>query len=1071
MLGATALNTLALVGASFAFSSAASAQTATPTDTTAPTTQTCADGSTIPASQSCPTPDATATGQSEVATTATTPEATKEGEIVVTGSRIRRPNIESPVPVTSLTAEELTSSGDVNVGDALNDLPSIRSTYSQANSTRFIGTTGLNLLDLRGLGVTRTLVLVNGRRHVTASPGDFLVDVNTIPTDLIDRVDVITGGSSAVYGSDAVAGVVNFVLKNNYEGITLRGQGGVSDRKDRGIYTLSLTAGKNFLDDRLNVAGNLEYVKANPLYFRDRDFLTGAYSGRCQFNTAEFTTGESPFGSDGIPDQQFFCGVRNTAISNGGTLTAVAPAGGCTSAIYAPGGSAAALGAARCYNPGTPLGQVKVLNFNRNGDLITQTPLFDFRPYGSGNYIPVPGQDAPGATLRDTGQIAPGLDRYTANILTSFEVSPAFQPFFEGKYVYVKGLQEGQPSFFQSSFPAFFGAGRGIRCDNPFLDAADITALQAVGRCAGGATSTETLALGRFNIDFGGRSELVKRKTYRVVGGVRGDFNDDWNYEVAVNYGRVRINTTQRNNLITFDLDGNPDGFLLATDAVRNAAGQIVCRVNQTTVTRPDCVPINVFGFGAPSQAALDFVQTDDTFVKYGASEFNVVGYVGGDLSQLFELPGGPIRFVVGGEYRREKAFYYADPLSQAGGTFFNAFQPFNPPLFKVKEAFGEIEAPLLKDLPFAHELTVSAAGRISDYNTTAGTTKAYNLNGVWAPVRDLRFRANYSKSVRVPTLSDLYAPFSQNFAFLADPCDVLNIGSPGTNRYTNCQNQGIPLGFINAPARSQTTEISSGGNPLLTAETGKSLTLGGVFTPRFIPGFNLSVDYYRIRVNNLIATLGGQTILNLCYDLPQPNQYCGLIFPRNPDFTFASPALISGGVNYAKQKADGIDVEVGYRKQWTPDFRTDSRLIATYVLKRENYTSPTNPQFASQQLFNLGDPELAANFATTFTYKNFDLRYSVNYVGRQIIGAYENYYSFQGRDPTNADLTAEVWYPERWIQNLRLNVRVNKKYSFYTGVDNFTDQLPPLGLIGNEGGNGFDPIGRYWYAGFRADF
>ena len=166
------------------------------------------------------------------------------------------------VPIVSVTAEDLTSQGDVNIGDALNDLPSLRSTFSQANSTRFIGTAGVNVLDLRGLGISRTLVLVNGRRHITSFVGDYIVDTNTIPTDLLERVDVITGGSSSVYGSDAVAGVVNFVLRRDFDGIRLRGQGGVSQQGDRGIQFVSLTAGRNFWDDRANIAINLEYVNS-----------------------------------------------------------------------------------------------------------------------------------------------------------------------------------------------------------------------------------------------------------------------------------------------------------------------------------------------------------------------------------------------------------------------------------------------------------------------------------------------------------------------------------------------------------------------------------------------------------------------------------------------------------------------------------------------------------------------------------------------------------------------------------------------------------------------------------------
>ena len=234
--------------------------------------------------------------------------ARAEQSLTVTGSRIRTPNITSNVPITSVSVEDLTSQGDVNIGEALNDLPSLRSTFSQANSNRFIGTTGLNLLDLRGLGITRTLVLVNGRRHITALPGDFLVDVQTIPSDLIERVDVITGGNSAVYGSDAVAGVVNFVMRRDFDGIRLRGQGATSQQGDRGIQFVSLTAGRNFLDDRANVAINLEYVNAEPLYFIDRPDLTGAVDGRCQFNIAEFTAGEPPEGDGAILAIPVQCG-------------------------------------------------------------------------------------------------------------------------------------------------------------------------------------------------------------------------------------------------------------------------------------------------------------------------------------------------------------------------------------------------------------------------------------------------------------------------------------------------------------------------------------------------------------------------------------------------------------------------------------------------------------------------------------------------------------------------------------------------------------------------------------------
>jgi outer membrane receptor protein involved in Fe transport len=997
--------------------------------------------------------------------------------VEVTGTRIRRPNIESNVPIVSVTADEI-ADGDPSVGDALNDLPSLRSTFSQANSVRFIGTTGLNILDLRGLGITRTLVLVNGRRHITALPGDYQVDINTIPSDLIERIDVITGGSSAVYGSDAIAGVVNFVLRQDYDGIRLRGQGGVSQQGDRAIEFVSLTAGRNFADDRANIAINLEYVNAEALYFGDRPNLTGAYDGRCQFNATEFSTGE-PQSGDGVPDQTFLCGVRNNAISNGSTITAVAPFsaanGACTNASLAPGGINAAIGLARCINAGTAQGQPRTFRFDDGGNLLEDVPCADFRPFASGNVISCPNSAVPGATLRNTGQIIPGLDRYTANVLFHFDVSEGFRPFFEGKYVHIFSRQQGQPSFF-SPLSGTIGLPN-FHCDNAFLTDANFAQLQALGYCSNGRTATQTLPFGRFNTDFGGRAELVTRDTYRFVAGVRGDFNEDWNYEISFNYGHVDIHQDELNDLVITDVNGDLAGFSLAYDAVL-VNGVPTCRDPFSLATVTNCTPINLFGNGRPSAAALDFVNTT-SFVDQKASEYNVVAYVNGDLSQLFELPGGPIRFVLGGEYRRETAFLTADPLSAAGGTFFNAFADFDPPALEVKEAFGEIEVPLLRDLPFAQELTLTAAGRYSDYNHaagTAGSTFSYNINGTWAPVRDIRFRANYSKSVRVPSLSDLFTVASQNFAFIADPCDVVNIGNGTANRPTNCAADGIPAGFVNAVARSQSTGFFSAGNPDLTEETGKSLTIGTVITPRWIPGLSLTIDYYRIRVDNLIAVLSAQTILNQCYDLPRPNQYCSLLNPRNPDFTFDNPALTSAGVNFAQFKADGVDMELSYRRTFENGHRLNFRAIATYVIRRDNFTSPTDPTFRDRVLGEVGDPQWSANVNISYGIGPWDLRYSLNYIGPQTIGAYESYFGIDGRPAQNADLTAEVWYPDMLYHAVRLSYRVNERFQFYGGVDNLFDADPRIlrntfGSTGTAAGTAWDYVGRYFYAGAIVDF
>jgi outer membrane receptor protein involved in Fe transport len=245
------------------------------------------------------------------------------------------------------------------------------------------------------------------------------------------------------------------------------------------------------------------------------------------------------------------------------------------------------------------------------------------------------------------------------------------------------------------------------------------------------------------------------------------------------------------------------------------------------------------------------------------------------------------------------------------------------------------------------------------------------------------------------------------------------------------------------------------------------------VITPRWIPGLSFTADYYRIRVNNLIAVLGAQVILNQCYDLPSlNNQFCQLLAPRNPDFTFQNPALTSAGVNFAQQKADGIDFELNYRHTFGNGHRLSLRSILTYVTNRTNYISPTDPTFADRQLSELGDPQIAANATIVYGIGPVDLRYSLNYIGRQTIGAYELYFHVPGGGgPTNPDSTRQVYYPATIYQNVRLNYRVNERFQFYGGVDNVFDVAPKLGVFGTGGGDPFDPIGRYFFAGAQVDF
>ncbi|HEX8064578.1 MAG TPA: TonB-dependent receptor [Allosphingosinicella sp.] len=1007
---------------------------------------------------------------------------TAGGEIVVTGSRIRRPNLESTVPITSIGGEEFFETGRVSVGDVLNDLPALRSTFSQANSTRFLGTAGLNLLDLRGLGTQRTLVLVNGRRHVG---GDILnnavsVDTNTITTDLIDRVDIVTGGNSAIYGSDAIAGVVNFVLKNNYDGFQIRGQGGVSKYGDAGSYFASALAGRNFAGDRGNIAINLEYAQQEQYFGSGRPNLAQNNG----FVVVDTDPAGTPNGSDGNPDRVFFRDIRSATLTNTGLVQLLGPGASATNNC----GTASNGSFFNCP-----------IMFDTAGNL---TPITGTRigigP--NGNFIGGNGESFRGA---DQFQIQPLLKRYNANVVGHFTLSEAFEPFFEAKYSRTETRGAG------SSGPAFItGTTLGdtrerIRLDNPFLAPAARTFIASELLRTGVNLNTGTALTAaqraqitagtvRFNfrenlLGLGVRNERATRETWRGVVGVRGDFNDDWRYEVSANYGKFKEETIVGGNL-------NVQRFLLALDAARaTPTGPIQCRSQfDPTAAIPynnngvedllaadvaACIPINPFG-GQFTEAQRAYLLQDTTSVGK-ISQFVGSAFLSGDSSQLFNLPGGPIGFALGAEYRRETNFFQADPLVEQGYTFYNALSTFTSPAFEVKEAFGEIRLPLLKDTPFFEELTVSAAGRIADYKGSTGTVYAYNVGADWVPVRDLRLRGNFSRAVRAPNLGELFSAPGQNFApgFL-DPCSARNIGTGSSTRAANCAAAGAPAGYDFV--YSQSLEIVSGGNPNLKEETSDSWTFGGVLQPRMIPGLSVSIDYYNITVNDVITSVAAQTIVNQCYDQATlQNPFCDLFQragagggPRGEvPFQILEGSLLQSSLNFAKLKARGVDAEVSYRRKF--DFGSiGTRFTYTHVIQRDNFLNPADPTFVNVIRKELGDPKDAFNWNVDLKAGKYTLGYQMRFIGKQYLNTYEDYNATNGQPPQNADYADIKFYPTVFYHDLRLGIDATDRFNFYLGVDNVLNKQPPFGLTGIGAGSAiYDIRGRFFYGGVVAKF
>jgi outer membrane receptor protein involved in Fe transport len=491
------------------------------------------------------------------------------------------------------------------------------------------------------------------------------------------------------------------------------------------------------------------------------------------------------------------------------------------------------------------------------------------------------------------------------------------------------------------------------------------------------------------------------------------------------------------------------------------------------------CQPLNPFGTtGSVSQAAKNYILQDTTSVGK-ITQFDILGFVAGDTSQFFNLWGGPIGFSAGAEYRRETAFFQEDPLVEAGYTFYNAISKFAPPSFEVKEAFAEIRLPVLKDMPFAQDLEIDAAARVSDYKGSAGTVWAYNVGGDYAPIRDIRFRANYARAVRAPNLSDLYSPQSQNFApGFADPCSAANLGSGTQFRAANCAAAGAPAGYDFRYAQS--LEIVSGGNPNLKVETSDSYTYGVVLLPRWIPGLSISADYFNINVKNVITAPSAQGIVNSCYDGPTLNPLFCSLFQRagsgggpggEEPFRIIEGSLQQTLLNYANFKTRGIDFELGYNHRFG-GVALSSRLTYTHNFENDSFTDPTQPGFGDTVVGELGFPKDEVSWNTTADFGQWFFNWQMHYLGKQSVGAIEDQISFEGRPPQNADDFDIPFYPAVLYMDARIGVNITKGSNFYIGIDNLSNQIPPLGATGTGGGSAiFDSIGRRFYAGITAKF
>ena len=904
--------------------------------------------------------------------------------ISVTGSRILREGAIAPSPVTVISGADLINTGALNIGEALNELPALANTFSLSNSGRFIGTAGLNVLDLRNMGTDRTLVLVNGKRHVSSQAGSSSVDTNTIPSTWIERVEIITGGASAVYGADAVTGVVNFILKDNIEGLEVSIVKGFADDNPYNNTKYTFSYGQNFDEDKGNVAVAVEYSEQDRLRSFDRDIFTTPYA---QLTNTEQT--DATRDSLDYPDDIYTPNAGHFLLNNAG--------------VFEVGDDA--------------------YSFNPNGSLRQQ--------YLGDNIDGIRCSDCDVFNLGQFTDIQPKFDRLNVNVKVNYNITEDHNFYASAKFAKIDSDDHGQPAFF------FFNPDLEIKRDNAFLS-------DEVGQFFDD-NNLDSITLNRMMTDLGVRIENDERETKQFIIGVDGQINDDWGYDVSATYGVTDHTRTNSNNLILANFDN-------ALDAVDDGNGNIVCR--DAAAQASGCVPINVLGFGAPSQEAIDYVNT----VSVGASKIEQT-VVSGTVNNgaLFDLPAGTVGFAAGLEYREEKSV--TEEPDNAVGTFFNALGE-DEGEFDVTEAFVEFSVPLISDVFLIQDLNLEAAARYADYSTI-GEATSWKLGLDWAVNDELRIRTTYSEALRAPNIGEIFGAASQTFYNIDDSCksDELDKLSNSETRRANCLALGVPVDF-NDDYDAASIEGLSSGNINLTEEKSESTTIGFVYQPSYLEGFSMTVDYWKIELTDAISSVSAQDIVDRCIDSTSGinNIYCPLI-TRNS--TSNQIDLIQNSVlNLAGQDASGIDFEFGYDFELAGGtFKTT--LLGTYLKERKSYPFQDEPEDFIENAGTTGEAVWQANLSLGYVKDNWAATLKTRYL--EDVSLYTDQELEDNPNPSSL-----MSFPSYVVTDMTLGYNFENGINLTLGIDNLFDKDVPLGTTGTGSGSaGYDNIGRFGYLKF----
>ena len=969
-------------------------------------------------------------------------------EVVVTGSHISVPNQVSISPITNVTADQIQSVGSTRIEDVLNQLPQVAPSMGSFLSN---GSDGTATVNLRGLNAKRTLVLVNGQR---LGPGDPLSagasDINMIPPELVDSVEVLTGGASSVYGADAVAGVVNFKINDHFEGVKLIATGGIYEHHNNNqngtqdaITDFNASTGNDFASAPSVVNSGAQKGIA---------FIAGLNSPDDKGNATFYTTYRNV---NAVLESKYAVSACTLASGYSGNPLSCAGSG--------------TTNPARFFQVG-PNGLLNDNTINSAGALVPFTNANRFN-YGPLNYFQRPDE------------------RWTSGAFLHYE-------FNDYATVYANTMFMDDRSIAQIAPSGAFQTVYNIPCTNPYLTQQEVnTWCGANSALTGAAPGTTNLYIGRRNVEGGDRQDDLEHTDWRVVTGVKGKVIDGWTYDASFQASIVNLSETYYNDVSRTKIQ---DALNVTT-----SDGVPTCDVNIPTAAQfgqaYGCVPWNIFTPGGVTPAAVAYLDTpglERGQVKTYISNLNFTGDLGQYGVQLPTANNG-LKVNVGYENRDERSFFEPDEEFQtsdlAGQGSFT--EPVSGSIIS-NDAFIEANLPLVEDKPFAQSLAADVGYRYSSYSL-GFKTNTYKIGLEWVPTSDYRLRGSFSRSVRAPNIGELFSPQSVALDGTQDPC----AGATPKATPAQCVLAGVPLSHYGTVLENSAGQYNGlqGGNPDLQPETALTTSFGLGWTPSYVPNLRVQVDYYDINIENVIQSIGSNTILQEC---TQDGLFCNLIH-RNSVYSLwlsSSGYVTDTLANVGKLQEKGIDIDISYAYDLGAFGRLHTDLNGTWV-NNYNITPLQSSPGTERNCAGYWGPQCSAfnsaagapvfrwrnNIRTTWMtpWDGLEATVAVRYfsaVQLETLSSNPNLSAGPGCTVASGCIpNTDQRIPSYTYVDLSAAMKVMDKVTMRVGCNNLLDkQAPAIGgstdqplpaVNGNTFPQVYDPLGRYFFAQLTVQF